>query len=124
MTVVGWRPNSVANPRPSSGDHTVTTSGGEGPSLVKGKQVTLKAVALSIKEDGVVDSITIGGQLATRGANVTTLEVEGTVRSFDATGGVLAEGKDSDAARVGEKGEIDLDGVTLLAVKGEGLVRG
>ncbi len=55
----------------------VTTSGGEGLSLVKGVQLTLKASALSVKAGGVVDSIRIGGKLATSGAHVTTLEVEG-----------------------------------------------
>ena len=70
----------------------VTTSGGEGLSLVKGVQVVLKAIALSVKATGTVDSITIGGKLVTSGSNVATLEVEGTVDSFTVAGGVHATG--------------------------------
>ena len=41
----------------------------------------LKAIALSVKATGTVNSITIGGKLVTSGSNVATLEVEGTVDS-------------------------------------------
>ncbi len=42
-----------------SGD--LTTEGGEGQSLVKGVQESLKAIALSIKPGGNIGTITIGG---------------------------------------------------------------
>lgn len=115
----------VSKPLPKlsvAGD--VTTTGGEGLSLVKGVQVTLQAVALSVKETGVVDELNIGGRLATSGSNVTTLEVDGKVGSFAADGGIEAEGDGSDAARVSDKGQIDLDGVTLTSKHGQDVVRG
>ena len=89
----------------------ITTSGGEGLSLVKGVQLPLKAAALSVKEGSVVDSVTIGGRLATSGAHVTTLEVAGTVGSFHAEGGVEATGPGSRA--VDNTGSIDLAGVAV-----------
>ncbi|MGT2462551.1 hypothetical protein [Sinomonas atrocyanea] len=73
-----------------SGD--VTTSGGEGMSLVKGVQMPLKAVALSIKPGGDVDEIAIGGRLETTGDNVTTLEIEGSVAALEVAGGIHARG--------------------------------
>lgn len=52
--------------------HDVVTTGGEGTSLVKGVQVTLKAVAFSVKPGGTIESVTIGGALRTEGAGVVT----------------------------------------------------
>lgn len=89
----------------------ITTSGGEGLSLVKGVQLPLKAVALSIKEGGIVDSISIGGRLATSGAHVTTLEVAGAVAAFDAGGGIEATGSGSTAVEI--TGSIDLAGTVV-----------
>lgn len=54
----------------------VTTHGGEGQSLVKGKVSTLKAIALSVQDGGEADNITIEGNLQTLGDEVTTLEVK------------------------------------------------
>lgn len=102
----------------------VTTSGGEGLSLVKGVQTTLQAVALSVKQGGSVDSLRIGGRLATEGDNVTTLEVEGQVNECSISGGVVATGEGSDAVRVTSGGTIDLDGVQITAEHGETLLRG
>ncbi|WP_068400757.1 hypothetical protein [Kribbia dieselivorans] len=101
----------------------VTTTGGEGLSLVKGVQITLQAVALSVKQGGSVDSLQIGGRLATAGSNVTTLEVEGQVNHCSIAGGVVATGEGSDAAHVASGGRIDLDGVQLTAEHGETLLR-
>jgi len=58
-----------------SGD--VVTSGGEGLSLVKGVQLVLKAVGLSIKPGAEVGSIAVGGKIATTGDDVNTVEIEG-----------------------------------------------
>ncbi|WP_202863577.1 hypothetical protein [Ornithinimicrobium avium] len=96
----------------------VTTSGGEGLSLVKGVQVTLQAVALSVKAGGVVDEVRIGGRLATTGERVTTLEVDGLVRSFAVDGGIEASGEGSDAAHVADGGA-ELDGIAITARHGE-----
>jgi len=103
-----------------SGD--VTTSGGEGMSLVKGVQMALNAVALSVKPGGEVDAIAIGGQLATSGDNVTTLEIEGIIKELSVARGVRAAGRRSDAARIGS-GAPDLAGIDVTAVDGEAIVR-
>lgn len=103
-----------------SGD--VTTTGGEGMSLVKGVQMPLKAIALSVKPGGEVDSIEIGGRLATAGTNVTTLEVEGTLKDLTVAGGIHAEGEGSDAARVGE-GAPSLDGIEITAAGSDAITR-
>lgn len=77
--------------------HDVETTGGEGTSLVKGVQVTLKAVAFSIKPGGVIDSVTIGGSLRTRGANVVTFEVNkgGVIKAMTLGGAIEALGSGS-----------------------------
>ncbi len=77
-----------------SGD--VTTAGGEGMSLVKGVQTKLKAIALSVKEGGEVESVEIGGQLSTGGDHVTTLEIEGRGGHIAGAGGVHATGAGSE----------------------------
>lgn len=53
----------------------VETQGGEGMSLVKGVQMKLKAMALSVKDGGDIDELEVNGVLRTRGDNVTTFEV-------------------------------------------------
>ena len=56
------------------------TTGGEGTSLVKGVQMTLKAIAFSVKSGGTLESVTIGGSLRTRGDDVVTFEVDNGAR--------------------------------------------
>lgn len=75
----------------------VATSGGKGMSLVRGVQVELKAVALSVKQGGVIDELKIGGTLRTEGDEVVTFEVtEGSeVKKLDIAGGIEANGKGS-----------------------------
>lgn len=77
--------------------HDVVTTGGEGSSLVKGVQVTLKAVAFSVKPGGVIESVTVGGALRTEGADVVTLEVAdgGTINALEVGGGIAALGAGS-----------------------------
>ncbi len=100
----------------------VTTSGGEGMSLVKGVQVQLKAVALSIKPGGEVGTITVGGRLATSGDHVNTVEIEGTVDRLDVHGGLVAAGQGSDA--VHEHGDVPgLDAIKVRAADGRTIVR-
>ena len=100
----------------------VATSGGEGLSLVKGVQVVLKAVALSIKPGGEVGTISIGGQLRTSGDNVTTVEIGGGVERLDVAGGIRATGKGSDALHV--KGDVPgLEAIEISAVDGQEVVR-
>lgn len=78
-------------------DGDVTTSGGEGLSLVKGVQVVLKAIAVSVKPGGSIESLEVGGRLSTTGDRVVTLDIEDTVRAISVAGGVHAAGHDSDA---------------------------
>ena len=103
-----------------SGD--VTTSGGEGLSLVKGVQVVLKAVGLSIKPGGEVGSITIGGRIKTSGDGVNTVEIEGQLDRLEVGGGISASGKGSDAVHVA--GNVPgLDTIELSSADGHAIVR-
>lgn len=75
----------------------VETNGGEGMSLVKGVQTKLKAIALSVKDGGEVDSIEVGGAVRTRGDDVTTFQVteKGVIKSLK-LGSIEALGKGSE----------------------------
>ena len=77
--------------------HDVETTGGEGMSLVKGVQVSLKAIAFSVKPGGTVDSVIVGGSLRTHGDGVVTFEVDGggTVKKLTVGGTVEALGAGS-----------------------------
>jgi len=102
-----------------SGD--LTTEGGEGQSLVKGVQVSLKAIALSIKPGADVGMISVGGQVRTAGDNVITVEIDGDVGQIEVAGGVVAEGANSDAIHV--RGDMaGLDSLSAQAANGQALV--
>ena len=102
-----------------SGD--LITEGGEGQSLVKGVQVSLKAIALSIKPGADVGTITIGGQVRTSGDNVITVEIDGDVGRIDLAGGVVTEGSNSDA--IHSRGKVPgLDEVSIQTTNGQDLV--
>lgn len=99
----------------------LTTEGGEGQSLVKGVQVNLKAIALSVKPGGVVGSIVIGGQVRTGGDDVITIEIDGQVDQLQVAGGVAAEGHNSDAIHL--RGDsLDLGALTVTAAQGKTVV--
>jgi hypothetical protein len=100
----------------------LTTAGGEGRSLVKGVQVVLKAIALSVKPGGEVGTIAVDGQVRTTGDDVISVEIEGAVGRIDVSGGVVAEGARSDAVHV--RGEIPgLDELQVSAPRGRSIVR-
>jgi hypothetical protein len=82
--------------------HDVVTTGGEGSSLVKGVQVTLKAIAFSVKAGGQIESVAIGGALRTEGPGVTTLEVADGASIGEVTigGGIEAKGAGSRATDI------------------------
>ncbi len=113
----------VSKPLPMleiSGD--LTTDGGEGVSLVKGVQVALKAIALSVKPGGKVGTVKIGGCVRTAGDNVVSLEVEDAVERIDIGGGIVAEGMGSDGVHV--RGEVTgLSGIDVRAAHGQAIVR-
>lgn len=71
-------------------ERDLTTVDGEGMSLVKGGQMTLRAVAPSVKAGGSVGKVVIGGEMRTAGDDVVTLEVEGAIEQIDVAGSVKA----------------------------------
>lgn len=99
----------------------VTTTGGEGMSLVKGVQVVLQAIALSVKPGGSVGRIDIGGGLATSGDKVTTLEITGELGELTVAGGIQATGQDSDAAHIGSNAP-DLSHLQITSDHGKPIV--
>lgn len=101
----------------------VTTVGGEGDSLVKGKVLKLKACALSVKAEGSIGRLSIGGALRTSGNNVVTVEVEGRIDEMKVVGGIHAEGQHSDAVNIAG-GQVNLDGVAIDARDGERVTHG
>ena len=74
----------------------LSTEGGEGLSLVKGVQMTLRAIALSIKPGGALDELHVGGSISTSGDDVVSVELADRVGSWDVRGGILAKGNRSD----------------------------
>jgi hypothetical protein len=100
----------------------LTTAGGRGRSLVKGVQVDLRAIALSVKEGGEVGAIAVGGQVRTTGDDVISVEIEGAVGRIDVAGGVVATGERSDAVHV--RGEVPgLGELEVRAARGRAIVR-
>ena len=100
----------------------LVTEGGEGLSLVKGVQMTLQAVALSVKPGGAVGRVTIGGEMRTSGASVVTLEVEGEIGEIEARG-ITATGAGSDAVHVAAGDIPGLEKVPISAADGEEIRR-
>jgi hypothetical protein len=100
----------------------LVTYGGEGQSLVRGVQVTLKAIALSVKADGHVKTATVGGNVHTAGDDVVTIEVEGRLDRLQVRGEIGADGQRSDAVHLRGSGP-DLDGLTITANGGFPVVR-
>jgi hypothetical protein len=96
----------------------VSTGGGEGDSLVKGKVLKLKASALSVKAGGTIGQLKVGGSLRTTGDSVVTVEVEGGIGDLSVAGGIHAEGRRSDAVNIAG-GKVDLGAVSVEARDGE-----
>ena len=79
-------------------DENLETFGGLGSSLVKGVNLMLHALALSIKPGGMVDSIEIGGSIVTHGEEVDAYSVDGgVVKSISVAKGIHALGKEAHA---------------------------
>jgi hypothetical protein len=80
----------------------VETTGGEGMSLVKGVQMSLTAIAFSVKPGGAIDAVDVGGSLRTRGDDVTTLEVAdgASIGAWHVGGEVEALGAGSHASSI------------------------
>lgn len=70
----------------------IETFGGTGPSLVKGKVVTLSAIGLSIKPGGSAREIEISGGIKTNGPDVSPIEQHGAIEKLSVSGGFVAAG--------------------------------
>jgi hypothetical protein len=99
----------------------LSTEGGEGLSLVKGVQLTLKAIALSIKPGGALDELQVGGSISTSGDDVVTVELADRVGTWDVPGGILATGNGSDGVHYTGEGRVPA-GVTVTAQRGSDTV--
>jgi hypothetical protein len=98
------------------------TTGGRGPSLVKGVQTLLPATAISIQPAGHVGRLTIGGRLQTAGDELVTLDVEGALDAIEVKDGIHAIGSHSDAVHV--NGQVDgLERILISARDGREVVR-
>lgn len=99
----------------------VTTNGGRGPSLVRGQQVQLDAIAVSVQPGGRIGRLSVGGSLSTHGDYVVTLDVEGTIGTLKVQQGITATGVGSDAVRL--TGEVaGLGEVQVTAAHGQRIV--
>lgn len=90
----------ISKPMPKltvSGD--ITTSGSIGTSLVKGQQMVLQAMALSIKPGGSIDTLDVAGEISTSGDNIVTSEFYGPIGSATILKGIHAMGVHSAAVR-------------------------
>jgi hypothetical protein len=100
---------------------SVTTNGGRGTSLVRGQQVQLSAIAVSVQPTGRIGRLSVGGSLSTHGDDIVTLDVEGAIDTLKVQQGITAAGVGSDAVRL--SGEVaGLDEVPVTAVHGRRIV--
>ena len=100
----------------------VTTFGGRGTSLVRGQQVALSAIAVSIQPGGRIGRLSVGGSLTTHGDDVVTLDVAGELGTLTVRQQIAATGAGSDAIR--HASDIGgLDEVTVTATHGHRVVR-
>jgi hypothetical protein len=78
----------------------LSTTGGEGESLVKGELVHLSAVALSVKPGGQIGTAHVGGDVTTSGDEVTSIEIEGAIDNLSVDGVVKASGANATGIRL------------------------
>ncbi len=101
---------------------SVTTNGGRGTSLVRGLQVQLSAIAVSVPPGGRIGRLSVGGSLSSHGDDVVTLDVEGAIDTLKVQQGITAAGAGSDAVHLaGQAG--GLDEVMVTAAHGRPIVR-
>jgi hypothetical protein len=100
----------------------LTTSAGEGQSLVQGVQTTLKATALSVKPGGKIEKLASMGRIATSGDDVVTVEIDGEIGQIEVAGGIAAHGTRSDAVDL--RGDVPgLAGIAIISADGELVMR-
>jgi hypothetical protein len=91
----------------------ITTAGGAGQSLVRGIQVHLRAIAVSVEAGGRIGRLAVGGALRTDGDDVITVEAAGVIGELTA-GQIVARGVGSDAVSVSGSGSVGgLDAVQV-----------
>jgi len=95
----------------------IHTEGGTGDSLVRGVITRLSAHALSIQPGGRVDTVEVGGTLASSGANVAAVDVRGEVGTMHVAGGIHAAGEGADALHL-EGGTLGLRDTNVRASAG------
>lgn len=76
---------------------SLVTHGGKGNTLVKGKNVELPAIALSLQEGGSAEAVTVGGNIETHGDDVATVKIEkgASIGKLQVEGEILATGKNA-----------------------------
>jgi hypothetical protein len=99
----------------------LTTEGGEALSLVKGVQMQLKAIGLSVKPGGQIGALSVGGRIHTAGKDVVSVEIEGDLDRLTVAGGISAAGVGSGAVHTGDGGP-DFTDITLTSEHGKTLV--
>lgn len=99
----------------------LATYGGEGMSLVKGVQMQLQAIALSVQPGGELGHLEVGGAISTSGDDVATVELALPIARWDVAGGIVAKGQRSDAIRLTDQG-IAPTGVAITAHHGRDVV--
>jgi hypothetical protein len=99
----------------------LTTEGGEALSLVKGVQMQLKAIALSVKPGGQIGALNVAGRIHTAGQDVVSVEIEGNLDQLTVAGEISAAGDGSDAVHTGDGGP-DFTDITLTSEHGKTLV--
>ncbi len=82
----------------------LVTHGGAGTSLVKGVQVPLSAMALSVQRGGRIGAVRIGGVVRTSGAGVTAVDVAGEIDVLDVAGGI--EAADGESLTIQAEGRV------------------
>jgi len=101
---------------------SVTTNGSRGTSLVRGVQIQLSAIAVSVQPTGRIGRLSVGGSLSSHGDDVVTLDVEGAIDTLKVQHGITAAGAGSDAVHLaGQAG--GLDEVTVTAAHGPSSAR-
>ncbi|MCV9929939.1 hypothetical protein OIU83_19925 [Flavobacterium sp. LS1R49] len=97
----------------------IVTNGSEGQSLVKGVLIKLPADGISVKPGGEIKQLTVSGSITTYGNDVHSYNVEGgIVHEFHVKGDIIANGKDSIAVTVSNKGETPLANISAISKKG------
>lgn len=91
----------------------ITTHGGIGNTLVKGKNVELAAIALSVKDGGSIGALEVGGDLVTHGAQVDALSVEagGSIGGGSIAGEVVVHGDGARGVNIAPGAQCELAGI-------------